>query len=519
MSTILRRSLPVALLLVTTSSVLATTRSVRPDGLGTYPTIQAAVNAAFPADQVVLLSGTFRGTGNCNVDLKGKAITIRSTNPTDLATVAATIIDCQGDPYGSDPTHYVRGFLCAAGETSATVLSGLTIINGQTINGMRYWPPDADDRKGGGVYCNGASPTIRNCVFRNCRGTYGAAIYGTAGQLLIENCTFTDCWGFSDWGWGPGSSVNCADSVIRNCTFSGSDIGIAGTSTISGCTVSGAGGIQSSGELTLVNCTISGNCSSSMNGRAAGLDLAGTASITNCVIDGNSASSWDPPYDYDVWGAGVSFGGTSLTITNSRITHNHCSGSGSAKGYGAGLLVHGGSVSLTGCTIADNAADIGSGIYASGNVTLRNCIVWANGTNPSGMSGSATFTAIYSDIQGGLAGTGNIDADPHFTTGYHLDEDSPCANTGDPAYAPASGETDLDGDPRVLYNVVDMGSDEHRAACDFGNDGQVNVLDLLVFSDAWSTKTGDARYNPACDLNHSGSVNITDLLILAGYFH
>src|SRR4030042_7086242 len=46
-------------------------------------TIQAAVDVAVDGDTVVLQPGTYGGPGNCDVDLKGKAITIQSTNPAD----------------------------------------------------------------------------------------------------------------------------------------------------------------------------------------------------------------------------------------------------------------------------------------------------------------------------------------------------------------------------------------------------------------------------------------------------
>ena len=37
---------------------------------------------------------------------------------------------------------------------------------------------------------------------------------------------------------------------------------------------------------------------------------------------------------------------------------------------------------------------------------------------------------------------------------------SPCKNAGDPSFIPFAGQTDLDGQPRVVDGRVDMGADE-----------------------------------------------------------
>jgi hypothetical protein len=81
---------------------------------------------------------------------------------------------------------------------------------------------------------------------------------------------------------------------------------------------------------------------------------------------------------------------------------------------------------------------------------------------------------MYSDIKGGWTGEGNIDADPCFVDpgywdangvwvdgDYHLLEDSPCVDAGDPNYIAEPNETDLDGKPRVIGGRIDMGAYEY----------------------------------------------------------
>jgi hypothetical protein len=48
--------------------LVAAVLTVHSDGSGPYPTIQAAVNAAAPADTVELTMGTFFGPGNREID-------------------------------------------------------------------------------------------------------------------------------------------------------------------------------------------------------------------------------------------------------------------------------------------------------------------------------------------------------------------------------------------------------------------------------------------------------------------
>ena len=81
-----------------------------------FSTIQAAIDAAFDGDTVIVADGTYTGVGNKDLDFKGKAITVRSENGP-----GSTIIDCEGEG---------RGFNFENRETESSVLSGFTITNG-----------------------------------------------------------------------------------------------------------------------------------------------------------------------------------------------------------------------------------------------------------------------------------------------------------------------------------------------------------------------------------------------------
>jgi hypothetical protein len=109
------------------------------DGSTMHPfdSIQEAINAVADGNMVVVLEGTYTGLGNRDLDLLGKTVGLYG-----LAGPQRCIIECQ---------HQGRGFHFHSGETEDTLVDGFTIRNGL-----------AD--KGGGVYFNNSSPTIRDCI-------------------------------------------------------------------------------------------------------------------------------------------------------------------------------------------------------------------------------------------------------------------------------------------------------------------------------------------------------------------
>ena len=135
--------------------------TVRPDGSGDYPTIQAAIDAAFDEDIVELTDGTFTGDGNRDIDFLGKQIVVCSQN----GDAASCVIDCEGTAH--DPH---RAFYFHSNENAEASIEYIHVINGHAAS---EWP----DNCGGAVYCINASPSIRDCVFTNNTATYGGAVF------------------------------------------------------------------------------------------------------------------------------------------------------------------------------------------------------------------------------------------------------------------------------------------------------------------------------------------------------
>ncbi|MFC1676691.1 right-handed parallel beta-helix repeat-containing protein [Planctomycetota bacterium] len=182
--------------------------------------------------------------------------------------------------------------------------------------------------------------------------------------------------------------------------------------------------------------------------------------ISKCVIRDNS--TWG---SYSK-GAAIYCHKSSPKINHCIITNNSTEGMYGTGGgiyctysYSNPIISH--------CTIADNSTDsIGSGIYFAyddNNAVVSHCILWGNYAQRYSQIFGIHFIS-YCDVEGGWLGVGNIDKDPLFfdsgTGIYHISPNSPCLNAGDPCYSGVSGETDIDGDPRIINRRIDIGVDE-----------------------------------------------------------
>lgn len=105
---------------------------------------------------------------------------------------------------------------------------------------------------------------------------------------------------------------------------------------------------------------------------------------------------------------------------------------------------------------ANSALNAGAAFSFQSSATATNCIVWGN--TPNQLLNVVNVT--YSNVEGGIAGTGNVNADPLFVDGatddLHLQAQSPCVNTGTNVVT----LIDFEGDSRTASIAPDMGADE-----------------------------------------------------------
>lgn len=379
-------------------------------------TIQAGIDAAADNDTVLVASGTYTGPGNRDITFAGKAISLVSENgPLN------TIIDCE---------QAGRGALFMTGESLNSQIRGFTITRGSAMG-------DAGNKAGGNVYCSGSSPTIFECVLTSGLAIEGAGIYSENGSPLIDSCIIETNLNSSV---GAGISVRGGAPWIVRSIIRGNSV------TSNGDSVFGGGAFCLDSNVTLTDCIINANTATDGMGShsfGAGMYIQSAgyyrATLTNCLVESNSA----------------------LHVM---------SGNG---GYGGGIYCGAGSVSLNSCTFASNsAATNGGSIFAEGSsdVQLIHCISWDN--DPEGIYGVTSVR--YSDVEGGYAGTGNINTDPLFTAGsdgaYYLSHissgqfaDSPCINAGsEPAasicYSIPSREICMDELTTRTDDVTDSGT-------------------------------------------------------------
>ena len=233
---------------------------VAADGSGDYPTIQAAVDAAEFGGIIELLDGTYLGTGNHDVNIGGKTLTIRSASGDP--TACAMYCD------GSVPTPH-RAFIMESGETSEVLIENLMISHGYA---------GGADPNGGAIYCaNGATPTISGCMLSgNMAEGSGGAFYGEASQA-----TFIDCLFDANTAVVSGGGVYAGSASYL--TLTGSTFYLNGSP-------SGGGIYCDSGAALAVNTTI---VSFSTVGEAVGVDPgAMDATLMCCDLYGNAGGDW-----------------------------------------------------------------------------------------------------------------------------------------------------------------------------------------------------------------------------------
>jgi predicted outer membrane repeat protein len=153
--------------------------------------------------------------------------------------------------------------------------------------------------------------------------------------------------------------------------------------------------------------------------------------------------------------------------------------SNSASGYGGGIRCENSSPSLVNVTISGNfSGSNGGGIFFAGSdPVIINSILW-NDYPQEIYFHSGSATATYSDIQGGWAGTGNIDSNPFFVDSsngdYHLRSTSPCIDSGDPSSPldPDSSRVDMG----AYYFNQSIGAPAITAVTDVSNDQGRSVI-------------------------------------------
>ncbi|MFC2170511.1 right-handed parallel beta-helix repeat-containing protein, partial [Calditrichota bacterium] len=372
-------------IMMAVSPVFAVTHNV-PDE---FDSIQAGLDASESGDTVLVQAGTYVE----NLDWP----TVNGIKLIAAGDSSNTFID------GNHVDHVIT-------MSSEGVIDTTTLVQGFTIRNGRI-----DDDNGGGIYCDWSSPTISNCtISENYAFSHGGGIYCEGSSPTITNCTITG--NNVDYD-GGGIYCDQSNPTINNCTITGNSANHGGGI----CCLEGS-------SPTISNCTIRENLAFVGGGGICCLN-GSNPTISNCTITGNSV-------DYEwgvVGGGGICCSSSDPTISNCTIIGN------STDVYGGGIVcVEGSSPSISNCAVTDNT---GEGIYVD-----------------SSCSAETNYSNIYNNSEGDFGGP-DIDPDlgvivdtnangdscdvyfniflaPMYVDpdngDYHLQEDSPCIDAGDP---------------------------------------------------------------------------------------
>ncbi|MBI5864842.1 MAG: hypothetical protein HZB38_10095 [Planctomycetes bacterium] len=252
--------------------------------------------------------------------------------------------------------------------------------------------------------------------------------------------------------------------------------------------------------------------------------------------------------------AGGDGGGLLVTFSNANLVNCLFLGNHADPGYEGGAVSHPGgmpapnrtTVMLDNCTFFANAAYSRGAVSADAydengpQTTIMNSIAWGNEPNQIGGS----IEVVFSDIEGGWSGTGNIDDDPLFQDSgdgnLRLSPTSPALNTGHNSFVPGDftdvDDTlgtafpipwDLDKGERILPIAgdvapcrVDMGVYEDQCLCvgDIDADYDVDIQDLANLLSCFGLPAPCPDGCCLRDLDCGSDVDLQDLAYLLSNF-
>jgi predicted outer membrane repeat protein len=344
--------------------------------------------------------------------------------------------------HGNNAYHVLDG----SGADTTAILDGFIATAGKATGGSNY-------SDGGGMYISSSgSPTVQNISFiGNHANGFGGGLYNE-GNPALSHVVFRK----NKANQSGGGLYTLGEPLITDVDFIGNQADAGGGLGIAG----------SDNKVTIDQARFIGNRAfwpgsyTWGGGMYVNQGEGSSLNLMNAIFSGNT-STW--------YGGGMLIAVGDVHLTNVLFYGNWAGDSG------GGMWIYQTAPDMTNVTFSGNWSNYGGGIYLNAlnsfPLNLVNSILWGNTASYGSQIyiESGQVNATYSDIRGGYAGEGNIDADPMFTapitatvapttTGdYHLQITSPAIDAGD--NQAISVTTDLDGNPRKsdIASVPDTG--------------------------------------------------------------
>ncbi|MEA4983784.1 MAG: choice-of-anchor Q domain-containing protein [Paludibacter sp.] len=279
-------------------------------------------------------------------------------------------------------------------------------------------------------------------------------------------------------------------NTLRNCIITGNNASATGTAH--------GGGVYLDNGATIENCIITNNTAKNGGGGLAGgsNNTLPSIKVINCIITNNIANGAS--------GGGVFIGNYNADIYNTLIANNTTLATAGTGGFVMGSSTGVVSANMINCTVVNNlGGDTGFGgvnmfTATAGGMKITNCIIAGNRTatdpqttNNININDPANVIISYNGIEElpvDFEGNNNFDLtsnqfkNPTPAAGqqatlpaydWSLLAGSICRNAGNNAVV--YGNADLEGNARIIQNVVDLGAYESSISTTIPQTGSNNL--------------------------------------------